>query len=174
MGILPTTRSYNGAINDGKSLIAVAKVHTRDGKHDRSDMLNGVNHPWSQASCSTMSRQRSTMHSPGATGQEGHDSQTLTTGVHPPCLRASADKPTLGYRIREIEDFTAEFRQRMRCNPTSTMGEYIYGVILLSGLIIYDQQEQLRRRANHYSARFTPNHMVWHACRVFLELVTPE
>ena len=56
------------------SPIAVAKVHIRDDKHDRSDMLNGVNHPWSQASCSTMSRQRSTMHLPGATGEEGHDS----------------------------------------------------------------------------------------------------
>ena len=46
------------------SPIAVAIVHTWDGKHDRLDMLNGVNHPLSQASCSTMSRQRSTMHSP--------------------------------------------------------------------------------------------------------------
>jgi hypothetical protein len=59
------------------SPIAVASVHTRDGKHDRMAMLSGVNHSWSQASCSIMSRQRSTMHSPGATGQEGHDSQTF-------------------------------------------------------------------------------------------------
>ena len=114
-----------------------------------------------------MSRQRSAMHSPGVTGQEGHDSQTLTTGVHPPCPRASADNPTPGYRIREAENFTAEFHQRMRRNPTCTMGEYIYGIILLCGLIIYDQQEQLRRRANHYSAWLTPNHMVWQACRFF-------
>ena len=104
------------------------------------------------------------MHSTGATGQKGHDSQTLTTGVNPPCPRASVDNPTLGYMIREIEDFTAEFRQRMRRNPTFTMGKYIYGIILLRGLIIYDQQEQLRRRANHYSAWF---HMVWQACRFF-------
>ena len=55
----------------------------------------------------------------------------------------------------------------MRRNSTSTMGEFIYCIILLCGLIIYDQQEQLRRRANHYSARFTPNPMVWQACRFF-------
>ena len=107
------------------------------------------------------------MHSPGATGQERHDSQTLKMGVHPPCPCASADNPTHGYRIRELEDFTAEFRQRLRCNYIHTMGEYIYCIILLCGLLIYDQQEQLRRRANDYSARFTPNPMVWQACHFF-------
>ena len=112
-----------------------------------------------------MSRQRSSMYSPGATGQEGHDSQTLRTGIHLPCPRVPVDNSPPGHRIRDVEDFTAEFRQRMRRNSTFTLGEYIYGIILLCGLLIYDQQEQLRRRANHYSARFTPNHMVWQACR---------
>ena len=69
--------------------------------------------------------------------------------------------------IRELEDFTAEFCQRLRCNTTSKMGEFIYCIILLCGLLIYDQQEQLRRRANYYSARFTPSPMVWQACRLF-------
>jgi hypothetical protein len=55
--------------------IAVAMVHTRYGRHDRLDVLKGVIHIWSQASCSIMSRRRSTMHSPGATGQEEHDAR---------------------------------------------------------------------------------------------------
>ena len=85
----------------------------------------------------------------------------------PPCPCASADNPTHGYRIRELEDFTAKFRQRLRCNSIHTMGEYIYCIILLCGLLIYNQQEQLRRRANYYSAWFTPNPMVWQACRFY-------
>jgi hypothetical protein len=91
--------------------IAVATVHNGYGKHDRSDMLNGVIHIWSQASCIIMSRRRSTMHSPSATGQEEHDSQTLSTGVHLSCLSVSADNPFPGHRIREVEDYTAEFNQ---------------------------------------------------------------
>ena len=107
------------------------------------------------------------MHSPGATGQEWHDSHTLSTGVHLSCPRISEDNPSPGHRIREVEDYTAEFRQRMRRISTFTLGEYIYGIILLCGLIIYDQQELLRRQTHHYSARFTLNHMVWHMCRFF-------
>jgi hypothetical protein len=147
--------------------IAVATEHTGYGKHDRSDMLNGVTHIWSQASCSIMSRRRSTMHSPGATGQEEHDSQTLSTGVHLYCPSVSAGNPSPGHRIREVEDYTAEFNQYGRRLSTISLGEYVYGILLLCGLLIYDQQEQRRRRAGHYSARFHLNSMVWHICRFF-------
>ena len=114
------------------------------------------------------------MHSPGATGQEGQDSQTFSTGVHPLCPGASADNPTHGYRIRELEDPTAEFRQQSRRNYIYTLGEYIYCMILLCGLLIYDQQDQLRRRTNDYSAKFTPNPMVWQACNFFWNWLQPN
>ena len=114
------------------------------------------------------------MHSPGATGQEGQDSQTFSTGVHPLCPGASADNPTHGYRIRELEDFTAEFRQQSRCNYIYTLGEYIYCMILLCGLLIYDQQDQLRRRTNDYSVKFTPNPMVWQVCNFFWNWMQPN
>jgi hypothetical protein len=107
------------------------------------------------------------MHSPGATGQEEHDSQTLSTGVHLYCPSVSAGNPSPGHRIREVEDYTAEFNQYGRRLSTISLGEYVYGILLLCGLLIYDQQEQRRRRAGHYSARFHLNSMVWHICRFF-------
>ena len=103
-----------------------------------------------------------------------HSPEIFSTGVHPICPGASADNPTHGYRIRELEDFTAEFRQQSRCDYIYTLGEYIYCMIQLCGLLIYDQQNQLRRRTNDYSAKFTPNPMVWQACNFFLELVATE
>ena len=80
-----------------------------------------------------------------------------------PILGSTHGQVMRGYRIRELENFTAEFRQQSRCNYNYTLGEYIYCMILLCGLLIYDQQDQLRRRTNDYSAKFTPNPMVWQA-----------
>jgi hypothetical protein len=64
--------------------------------------------------------------------------------------------------IREVENYTAEFNQYGRRLSTMTLGAYVYGILLLCGLFIYDQQEQMR---------FYLNSMVWHICRFFWDWI---
>ena len=114
------------------------------------------------------------MHSPGATGQEEHDSQTLSTGVHLSCLSVSADNPSPGHRIREVKDNTAKFNHYGRRLSTITLAKYVCGILLLCRLLMYDQQEQRRRWEGHYFfAILSELHGLAHM-PLALGLATPE
>ena len=83
------------------------------------------------------------------------------------------DNPSSGYSEREVEDYTEHSSGQRATASSVSIGKYIHAVILMCGLMLYDQCKQHRKSRRYDSGRGV-SRMVYLIIRFFGEWMQLE
>jgi regulator of replication initiation timing len=112
-----------------------------------------------RVSLKQMSRWRAQIHSL----MEKNPCRVLTMRKHQSRLRVDKDNPSTG-QVQKAMNQSKAHEQRTGSATETKLGTYLYGILILCGLVIHDQTERLRREYGSKAGNgINPmiGHMIW-------------
>jgi len=116
--------------------------HTSSGTSGQPNWPTGVSPMMKKVSYESMSRWSTRIYPPANAWKEVSHGWVLMSRTHHP---NEEDNPSSGYSERVVDDYTEHFSGQRATALSVSTGKFIYGIILIYGLVLHDQCEQYHK-----------------------------